>query len=232
MKTIGLLGGMSWESTVTYYQLMNRRVRDRKGPLASAKILLFSVNFEQIADWQQRGEWSRAGEYLREQALHLQDAGADMILIGANTMHRVADIVGDGLRVPLLHIVDIVAAAAKKRGAKKIGLLGTRYTMEGGFYAGRLREKHGLTVLVPDAAGKTEVHRMIYEELCAGKFLDSSRETLRTIIAQFAREGAEAVVLGCTEIGLLVKPERSPLPFLDTTVLHVDAAVDLALDNG
>ncbi len=231
MKTIGLIGGMSWESTVTYYQMMNRLIRERVGPLASAKILLSSVNFAEIAGWQQRGEWSRAGEYLREQALGLERAGADMILIGANTMHRVAEIVADGLQVPLLHIVDIVGETAKKHGAKKIGLLGTRYTMEGDFYVGRLREKHGLAVLVPDAAGKAEVHRLIYEELCAGKFLDESRKKLREIIEGFSREGAQAVVLGCTEISLLLKPEDSPLPFFDTTTLHAEAAVNLALGS-
>jgi aspartate racemase len=228
MKTIGLIGGMSWESTVPYYRLINEAIKDRLGGLHSAKIVLYSVDFHDIELLQRTGDWETAGEQLAEAARRLEAAGADFLLICANTMHKVAGAVEKAVSIPLLHVVDPTARAIRAAGLQNVGLLGTRFTMEQAFYIDRLRQ-HGLHVITPDQHDRDFVHRSIYEELCVGKFLDASRDEYRRVIGELAAQGAQAIILGCTEIALLVKPEDSPLPMFDTTSIHANAAVDYAL---
>lgn len=228
MKTIGLLGGMSWESTAVYYRLLNQRIRDELGGLNSARILLNSLNFAPIEQYQREGRWAEAAEQLRQAAQALQQAGADCLLIGTNTMHKVADEVQAGLDIPLLHIAEATAEALNQRGVSRAGLLGTRFTMEERFYRDKL-EQAGLAVEIPDREARSVVDRVIFEELCQGQIHEHSRARFVAIANDLAERGAEALVLGCTEIGLLLRAHDVPLPLVDTTVVHVDAAIDFAL---
>lgn len=228
MRTIGLIGGMSWESTAEYYRLLNELTKERLGGLHSAKCVLYSVDFAEIERLQTAGRWDEAGEVLAGAARSLAAAGADLLLICTNTMHKVADRVEAAVDVPLLHLADTTAGAVRAAGLRRIGLLGTAFTMEQDFYRGRLAG-HGLEVLVPDAAGRAEVHRVIYEELCLGVVREESRAAYREVIAGLVARGAEGVVLGCTEIELLVGPADSPVPVFPTTRLHAEAAVAAAL---
>ncbi|MEH8159742.1 aspartate/glutamate racemase family protein [Aeromonas veronii] len=229
MKCIGLLGGMSWESTVSYYQALNRGVRAQLGGLHSARVLLNSVDFAGIERLQHAGDWPATARLLAAEARKLQDGGADFLLIGTNTMHKVAPEIEAAIDIPLLHIADATAAKLQADGITRVGLLGTRFTMEQDFYKGRLQARFGLTVLVPDEAGRERVHRIIYDELCLGEIRESSRAEYLAIIAGLAAAGAEAVILGCTEIALLVGDARATVPLYDTTAIHAEAAVALAL---
>ncbi|MGA5100642.1 aspartate/glutamate racemase family protein [Streptomyces lavendulocolor] len=231
MKTIGLIGGMSWESSAEYYRLLNELVRERLGGLHSARCILHSVDFAEIERLQVSGEWEQAGEVLAEAGRGLAAAGADLLLICTNTMHKVAGQVQDAVPVPLLHLGDATADAVRAAGLRTVGLLGTAFTMEQDFYRDRLAG-HGLTVLVPEAEGRAEVHRIIYEELCLGIVDDGSRAVYRRVVDQLVADGAEGVVLGCTEIELLIGQEDSPVPVFPTTRLHAEAAVTAALAAG
>ncbi|WP_421322021.1 aspartate/glutamate racemase family protein [Aeromonas veronii] len=229
MKCIGLLGGMSWESTVSYYQALNRGVRAQLGGLHSARVLLNSVDFAGIERLQHAGDWPATARLLAAEARKLQDGGADFLLIGTNTMHKVAPEIEAAIDIPLLHIADATAAKLQADGITRVGLLGTRFTMEQDFYKGRLQERFGLAVLVPDDAERERVHRIIYDELCLGEIRASSRAEYLAIIAGLAAAGAEAVILGCTEIALLVGDARAAVPLYDTTAIHAEAAVALSL---
>ncbi|PHQ49619.1 aspartate/glutamate racemase [Streptomyces cinnamoneus] len=229
MKTIGLIGGMSWESTAEYYRLLNELTRDRLGGLHSARCVLYSVDFADIERLQTEGRWAEAGETLAAAARSLAAAGADMVLICTNTMHKVADGVEAAVSIPLLHLADATAEAVRAAGLRRVGLLGTAFTMEQDFYRGRL-EAGGLDVLVPDAEGRALVHRVIYEELCLGVVQDASRAAYRKVIEDLVADGAEGVILGCTEIELLVGPADSPVPVFPTARLHAEAAVAAALE--
>ena len=228
MKTIGLIGGMSWESTVTYYQILNETVKQRLGGLHSAKILLYSVDFAQIEEFQARGQWDESAEVLAQAAENLEKAGADFLLICTNTMHKVAPQVRSRVSIPLLHIAEATAAALKTAGIGKVGLLGTRYTMTQDFYKAKLTEA-GIDVVIPDEAGVELVNRVIYEELCLGIVKEESRQQFARVIDDLRSRGAQGVILGCTEIGLLVSQADSSLPVFDTTVIHAETAADLAL---
>ncbi|MBT2390564.1 MULTISPECIES: aspartate/glutamate racemase family protein [Streptomyces] len=228
MKTIGLIGGMSWESSAEYYRLLNELVRRRLGGLHSAKCLLHSLDFAEIEELQVAGEWQRAGEILADAARGLQAAGADLLLICTNTMHKVAGQVEAAVSVPLLHLADATADAVRAEGIGRVGLLGTAFTMEQAFYRDRLAG-HGLDVLTPDGEGRALVHRVIYEELCLGVVREESRAAYQDVIGKLVAAGAEGVVLGCTEIELLIRDEDSPVPLFPTTRLHAEAAVDAAL---
>jgi aspartate racemase len=231
MKVIGLLGGMSWESTVPYYQILNREIGRHLGGLHSARVLLLSVDFQDIEVLQHRGEWDRLGELLAEDALVLQEAGADFLVLCTNTMHLVAPAIESRISIPLLHIADATADRIKRAGINRVGLLGTRFTMEEPFYRGRLEEAHGLQVKIPSDADRSVVHQVIYEELVLGKIRPESRIEFARIIEGLAAEGAEGVILGCTEIGLLVKQDDVPLPLFDTAEIHAEAAASLALSE-
>jgi aspartate racemase len=230
MKMIGLLGGMSWESTVTYYQELNRRVRDRLGGLHSASCLLSSVDFAEVERMQESGAWGEAGQYLAAHARCLEQGGAECVVLCTNTMHRVYDTISDAVSVPVLHIADGTAQRLELARVRTVGLLGTRYTMEQDFYRSRLAER-GFDVLIPSEDEREIVHQVIYTELCLGKVLDHSRDAYLEIVESLAARGAEAVILGCTEIGLLLNEANCPLPVFDTTLLHVEAALDWALDQ-
>jgi aspartate racemase len=230
MKTIGMLGGMSWESSLEYYRILNETVKERLGGLHSAKCVMVSVDFAEIEDLQQAGKWDQATNLMIQAARQVVAGGADCLLICTNTMHLMADAVQEAISVPLLHIADATAEAIKGRGVSTTGLLGTRFTMDMDFYRGRLESLHGLKVLVPEEKDKDFVHHVIYNELCLGRVRDTSKRSYLRIIDRLAAEGAEAVILGCTEIGLLVKSEDSPVPLFDTTRIHAQAAVDFALD--
>ena len=229
MKTIGLLGGMSWESTILYYQLLNRGVRERLGGLHSAKIVMHSVDFCHIEKMQVAGEWQQAGDYLGSLAHGLERAGADMILICTNLMHKVAPIVAKKISVPLLHIADAAGRAIAAQGLTKIGLLGAGYTMEEDFYRQRLQDHFALDVVVPNEAERRFIHDTIFSELCQGKILDRTRSRYLEIIENLHREGAQGVILGCTEIPLLVRPEDTALPLFNTAGLHAEYALEVAL---
>jgi aspartate racemase len=229
VKRIGFLGGMSWESSAEYYRLANQEVRERRGGLHSADCLLRSVDFAEIERLQRDGRWSEAGWRLAGEAQSLVAAGAELIVLCTNTMHRVADVITGAVDVPFVHIADATADAVRAQGLTTVGLLATAYTMEQDFYRGRLQERHGLTVLVPDAGDRRIVHDVIYDELCQGLISEPSRGEYRRIMRDLAQRGAEAILLGCTEIDLLVGPEDSPVPVFDTTRLHVKRAIDLAL---
>ncbi|MFE9458502.1 aspartate/glutamate racemase family protein [Streptomyces californicus] len=228
MRTIGLIGGMSWESTAEYYRLINEYTRDRLGGLHSARCVLYSVDFAEIERLQTEGRWAEAGEVLADAARAVQAAGADMVLICTNTMHKVADAVAAAVSVPLLHLADATADAVHAAGVRRVGLLGTAFTMEQDFYRGRLNDR-GLDVRVPDAAGRALVHEVIYGELCLGVVREESRAAYREIIRGLVADGAEGVILGCTEIELLIGAEDSPVPVFPTARLHALAAVDAAL---
>jgi aspartate racemase len=229
MKTIGMIGGMSWESSLEYYRIVNEVVKKRLGGLHSAKSVLVSVDFAEIEALQHAGRWAEATQAMIVAARQVEAGGADFLIICTNTMHKMADEVQASLRIPLLHIADATAEVVKRQGLRKIGLLGTRFTMEEDFYRGRLVEKHGLEVLIPNMADREVVHRVIYEELVLGEILPASKAEYQRIIAALNEQGAEGIILGCTEIGLLVKDEDSHVPLFDTTHIHAVAAVEMAL---
>ncbi|MDE2120765.1 MAG: aspartate/glutamate racemase family protein [Betaproteobacteria bacterium] len=229
MKTIGLIGGMSWESSAEYYRRINTGVRERLGSLRSAQIVLHSIDFGPIEQAQREARWDDAGIVLADSARRLQAAGADCVMLATNTMHMVADSIQAATDLPFLHIADPVGRAASAAGWQRVGLLGTAFTMEQPFLVERLAQRHGLQVLVPPPPERALVHRVIYEELCAGILRGPSRQAYVEVLHGLAAAGAEAVVLGCTEIGLLIRDEHSPVPLLDTTALHAQAAVDFAL---
>ena len=229
MKTIGLLGGMSWESTLPYYRHINEAVRERLGGLHSARLVLYSLDFHEIEALQRQGDWAAAGTLLADAARRLESAGADFLLLCTNTMHKVADAIEAASALPLLHIADPTAAAIQAAGLQRVGLLGTRFTMEQPFYRQRLEDRHGIQVLVPDEPDRAEVHRVIYEELCRGVASEASRQAYRKVISRLVARGAQAVILGCTEIGLLVRADDAEVPLFDTCVLHAQAAAERAL---
>jgi aspartate racemase len=231
MKTIGMLGGMSWESTVPYYRIINQTVKERLGGLHSAKLVLFSVDFEEIAALQRAGAWDEAGRLLARAAESLRHAGANFIVICTNTMHVVADAVEQAAGIPLFHIADPTAEEIRRCGLKKIGLLGTRFTMEQDFYRQRLCNRHDLDVLVPEADDRDVVHKVIFEELCRGIVREESRQAYREIIQRLVDRGAQGIILGCTEIAMLISPEDASVPVFDTTALHARKAAELALAN-
>ena len=228
MRIIGLIGGMSFESSAVYYRLVNEAVRNRLGGLASAEVLMHSVNFEEIVSLQKAGRWDDAARRLGDVAAGLEGAGAACVLICTNTMHLVAGAVAERISVPLIHIIDATADALNKAGCHRPLLLATRYTMEHGFYADRMKA-NGVEVMVPDADGRTIVHDVIFNELCAGQVLPASRQRLLELIEKARAEGADGVILGCTEICLILDPDKLPLPGFDSTAIHAEAAVDFAL---
>ncbi len=230
MKTIGLLGGMSWESTIPYYQTINRIVGERLGGFHSAKILLYSVDFHEIEQLQRTGRWTESGEILSQAAGILEAGGADFIVLCTNTMHKVASQIEAALSVPLLHIGDATAERIKSSGLARVGLLGTRFTMEDSFYRDRLEQGHGLEVLVPPEPDRALIHRVIYEELCHGRLLDASRSEFRRIASDLVDRGAGGVILGCTEIALLLHPSDATVPLLDTGAIHAEKAAHHALE--
>ena len=230
MKRIGLLGGMSWESTAVYYRLVNETVRDRLGGLHSADCLLRSVDFAVVEELQRSGRWHEAGELLASEARTLVTADAELIVLCTNTMHKVADAISAAIDAPFVHIADATAEAVRDAGLSTVGLLATAYTMEQDFYVGRLRDAHGLEVLVPGDDDRRLVHDVIYAELCVGVVSDDSRGEYRRIMRELGESGAEAILLGCTEIDLLVGPHDAQVPIFDTTRLHAERAAELALD--
>ncbi len=229
MKRLGLLGGMSWESTQTYYRLINEAVRERRGGLHSAELVLYSVDFEPVERLQRASRWEDAGALLADAARALEAAGAEGLVLCTNTMHKVAPVVEAAIHIPLLHIADATGAAVVAAGHATVGLLGTRFTMAEEFYRGRLSERFGLRVLIPDESGRAIIDRVIFDELCLGRVLETSRDRYRGIMRDLAHRGAEAIVLGCTEISLLIGAEDSSVPLFDTTALHAAAAVAWAL---
>lgn len=229
MKTIGLLGGMSWESTIPYYRLINEGIKQRLGGLHSAKILLHSVDFHEIEACQASGEWDKAGEILAQAAADLERIGAEGIVLCTNTMHKVAAPIEARCRVPFLHIADATGRAIEKQALRNVALLGTRYTMEQDFYRGRLEQQFGINSPIPDADDRARINQIIFDELCLGTFSATSRDYYLQVIARLAARGAEGVIFGCTEIGLLVPAEMSPLPVFDTAALHAADAVDFML---
>jgi aspartate racemase len=231
VKTIGLLGGMSWESTVAYYRLINEGVRERFGGLHSAKIVLYSVDFHEIEQLQHQGRWDEAGLFLAEAAKQIESAGADFLVLCTNTMHCVASQIENHIKIPLLHIADATGEEIKKAGLNTVGLLGTRFTMEQDFYRGRLTERYDLKVLIPDERERELIHRVIYEELCAGKVRENSRDQYVTIIRGLLDRGAQGVILGCTEISLLVKAKDVDTKLFDTTAIHAYKSVEWALQD-
>ncbi|HJT98417.1 MAG TPA: aspartate/glutamate racemase family protein [Rhodanobacteraceae bacterium] len=231
MRTLGLLGGMSWESTLPYYRYVNERVRERLGGLHSAKLVLYSVDFAEIERLQHVGDWDAAGRVLADAAQALERAGAEALVLCTNTMHRVLDVVEPAIGMSVIHIADATARRIRQSNLSKVALIATRFTMEQDFYRGRL-EKNGLAVLVPDEHERVEIHRVIYDELCRGVIRDESRDIYRAIMASLVARGAEGLILGCTEIGLLVGADDIDVPVFDTTRIHAEAAVDWALGGG
>jgi aspartate racemase len=229
MKTIGLIGGMSWESTVPYYRQINEAIKTALGGLHSAKIVLYSVDFHDVEQLQQAGDWEAAGELMAAAARALQAAGADFLVLCTNTMHKVVPAIESAVTIPLLHIADPTAEAITRAGYTRVGLLGTRFTMEQAFYRDRLSERHGLQVMIPNPADRDLVHRVIYGELCLGTVSADSRNEYRRIIADLVAQGAQAVILGCTEISLLIGPADSAVPLFDTTAIHARKAAEWAL---
>lgn len=229
MKTLGLLGGMSWESTSSYYQLLNQGVQQKLGGLHSAKICLHSFDFAEIEALQMRGAWYESGQLMLKAAQNLEKAGAEGLLICTNTMHKLAEVVQQGIAIPLIHIADSTAKQLIKDGIQHVGLLGTKFTMEEDFYTSRL-EQSGLKVYLPDQQGREVIHRVIYDELCLGQTRDESRKQYVEIVQKLKASGAEAVILGCTEIALLLKPDDVDVPLYDTTAIHAQAAVDFACE--
>ncbi|MBD2748558.1 aspartate/glutamate racemase family protein [Microvirga sp. BT688] len=231
MQTIGLIGGMSWESSAEYYRIINQETNRRLGGVHSAQSLMWSVDFEGIKRLQHEGEWEKLADAMKEAAIRLERGGADFIILCTNTMHRLADAVSSAVNIPLLHIADPTAEQIKASGFERVGLLGTAFTMEQEFYKGRLQQRHGLDVLVPDEDDRRVVHEIIYKELVLGQVRPESRQAYRDIIARLIERGAQCVILGCTEIMLLVKDEDSAVPLFDTTTIHAVAAVDRALQS-
>ncbi|HSO45530.1 MAG TPA: aspartate/glutamate racemase family protein [Rhodoferax sp.] len=228
MKTLGLIGGMSWESTVPYYRQINEAVKAQLGGLHSAKIILYSVDFAEVEHLQSSGQWQTAGALLADIAKKLEQAGADALVVCTNTMHKVADAITEAVDIPLLHIADPTARAIQQAGHTTVGLLGTRFTMEQDFYRQRL-EQHGLTVLTPAPADRERVHQIIYQELCLGQVRNASRQAYLQVIADLGARGAQAIILGCTEIAMLIQPEDCSLPLFDTTALHARSAAHWAM---
>ena len=229
MKLIGFLGGMSWESSAQYYRLANEEIRERRGGLHSADCLLRSVDFSDIEQLQHSSQWDQAGARLAQEARSLVAAGAELLVLCTNTMHKIADAITDAVDVPLVHIADATADAVHAQHLHTVGLLATAYTMEQDFYKGRLRDRHGLNVLVPNPEDRRIIHNIIYDELCMGIINDSSRDQYRQIMRKLVDHGAEGILLGCTEIDLLVSPNDTSVPIFDTTRLHVQEAIQLAL---
>lgn len=230
MKTIGLIGGMSWESSVEYYRILNEEVRNRLGGLHSAKCILFSVDFNEIEHYQVTGDWEGAGKVLGDAAQSLEKAGADMIVLCTNTMHKVIGYIEGQVNLPILHIADATATQIQQAGISKVGLLGTNYTMEQDFYKSRI-ESTGINILIPNQEDRKVINQVIFEELCLGTIQQSSREYYKKVIQQLVDEGAEGIILGCTEIGLLVRPEDADVPLFDTTVIHAVEAINRALEG-
>ncbi|WP_458354262.1 aspartate/glutamate racemase family protein [Peribacillus frigoritolerans] len=230
MKTIGLIGGMSWESSLEYYRIINEEVKAKLGGLHSAKCILYSVDFEEIERCQAEGDWESSGKLLGDAALSLEKAGADMILICTNTMHKVIGYIEEKVSLPILHIADSTAKQIQKSKISTVGLLGTRYTMEQDFYKTRI-ETNGIKVLIPSEEDRKVINKVIYEELCLGEIQQSSREYYKKVIKGLVDDGAEGIILGCTEIGLLVKPEDSEVPLFDTAVIHAIESVNMALEK-
>jgi aspartate racemase len=229
VRTLGLIGGMTWHSTVDYYRLINAGVQERLGGSHSAELVMVSVDFGPIEDMQGRGDWEAMGRLMAGAARTLESAGAEGLIICANTMHRLADSVAGAVSIPIIHIADATAGSIKEKGLETVGLLGTRYTMELDFYRGRLERAHGLKVLIPEEPGRTSVHDIIYKELAQGIVREESRRTYAAVIRELEGRGAQGVILGCTEIPLLFKAADSPIPVFDTTALHAAAAVEFAL---
>ena len=230
MKTIGLIGGMSWESSLEYYRIINEEVKKQVGGLHSAKSLMYSVDFAEIEQLQHNGEWDKATQLMVDAAKNLEKGGADFVIICTNTMHKMAKAVEEAISIPLLHIADPTAQAIKTQNLTKVALLGTKYTMEQDFYKGRLIGNFGLGVIVPDDADRQIIHDVIYDELCLGNIRTESKKKFVDIIEKLHQDGAQGVILGCTEIGLLIKQEDVTIPVFDTTLVHAVAAVNLALE--
>ncbi|AUZ64953.1 MULTISPECIES: aspartate/glutamate racemase [Citrobacter] len=229
MKTIGLLGGMSWESTIPYYRLINEGIKQQLGGLHSASLLLHSVDFHEIEACQSRGEWDKAGDILAQAAIGLQQAGAEGIVLCTNTMHKVAEAIESRCSLPFLHIADATGRVISAQGMRRVALLGTRYTMEQDFYRGRLEQQFAIECLIPDADARATINQVIFDELCLGQFTEASRQYYVEVIEALAAQGAEGVIFGCTEIGLLVPVERSPIPVFDTAAIHAADAVTFML---
>ncbi|CAH0276556.1 Aspartate racemase [Peribacillus simplex] len=230
MKTIGLIGGMSWESSLEYYRIINEEVKTKLGGLHSAKCILYSVDFEEIERYQADGDWESSGKLLGDVALSLEKAGAEMIVICTNTMHKVVGYIEEKVSLPILHIADSTAKQIQKSKISTVGLLGTKYTMEQDFYKTRI-ESNGIKVLIPNDQDRKVINKVIYEELCLGEIQESSRDYYKKVIKGLVDDGAEGIILGCTEIGLLVKPEDSEVPLFDTAVIHAIEAVNMALEK-
>ncbi|PFB31661.1 aspartate racemase [Bacillus cereus] len=230
MKTIGLIGGMSWESTSEYYRIINEEIKERLGGLHSAKCMINSVDFEEIERFQSNGNWNGAGEVLGNAAYSLQKGGADFIIICTNTMHKVVENIKENIHIPVLHIADATAKEIKKKDIQKVGLLGTKYTMEQDFYKLRIEENH-IKVMIPSEKDRDKINEVIYKELCLGKITSQSREYYIRVIEELVKEGAQGIILGCTEIGLLIKQEDISIPIFDTTHIHAVEAVNFALQN-
>ena len=231
MKTIGMLGGMSWESSLEYYRIVNESVKNRLGGFHSAKCVLYSVDFEEVEKLQHLGDWDELTRLMMDAAKRLERAGADFLVICTNTMHKMAEEVEGVIGIPLLHIVDVTADAIRAGGNTRVGLLGTKFTMEQDFYKGRLKEKHGLEVLIPSEEERQIVHDILYSELCLGEIKDLSKNKFKEIIQNLVDRGAQGVILGCTEIPLIVNQNDYAIPVYDTTALHAEAAVEFALKN-
>lgn len=231
MKTIGLIGGMSWESSLEYYRVINQITREKLGGQNNARTLMDTVNFHEIEQMQREGRWDDAGSSLSESARRLERGGADFILLCTNTMHKVAGAIQSTVSIPLIHIADATADRVRQAGIKRIGLLGTHFTMEQDFYKGILANDFGLDVMIPNEGERAEVHRIIYDELCLGKIIEPSRQTYVAIMDNLRAQGAEGIILGCTEISLLVGPGDTSLPTFDTTLIHAQKAVELALSD-
>lgn len=231
MKCLGLIGGMSWESTVPYYRLINEEIKERLGGLHSARLILYSVDFHDVECLQHSGDWEAAGSLLAGVAQAVEKAGADCLVLCTNTMHRIAPAIEAAVAIPLLHIADATATQIKAAGLSNVGLLGTRYTMEQDFYKGRLQQKHGLRVLTPGERDREVVHRVIYDELCLGRIVEASRTEFRRVMAALIGQGAEAIILGCTEITLLVGEADAAVPLFDTTCIHARNAAAWALQD-
>jgi aspartate racemase len=229
MKTIGMIGGMSWESSLEYYRIVNETIKEELGGFHSAQCVLYSVNFEEVEKLQHQGDWESLTRLMIDAAQRVKKAGADFLIICTNTMHKMADEVQDATRIPLLHIVDVTAAAIRANGQAKVGLLGTKFTMEQDFYKGRLNQRHEIDVLIPDDKERQVIHDILYNELCLGDIKELSREKFKDIIQGLVGRGAQGVILGCTEIPLIVSQKDCEIPLYDTTTLHAKAAVAFAL---
>ncbi len=231
MKLVGIIGGMSWESTAEYYRLFNEGVKQRLGGFHSARLLIYSVDFAEIERLQHEGRWDKVADRMIEAARALERAGAELLLLATNTVHKLAEQIQAAVSIPFLHIADATASRIKEKGIKRVGLLGTKFTMEEDFYKERLRKLHGIEVVIPEAEERDYIHSVIYNELCLGIIKEESRRRFIEIIENLRRRGAEGIVLGCTEIPLLIKQEHVPIPVFDTTRIHVEAALDRALQD-